>query len=416
MEERRKIITIEYFPDKDSVDLSTLEREISAFREKGFIVNIFSDCWQPPNDFIEQQEIDYLPPALLVTAEAELDNHSLPESAEIEIICDFILSPHIEIIGSGEQDYLVKFTDNQTGETLDEAVIKPGFWVNADRKWFTEWKVAVFLAEQRIFEHFFSVRKKKVFISFQSKSLKNTLAWFPFLVKFKEKHDCYLVVSTSFNNLFQNKYPEIDFVEPDADVTNLYAAYEIGIFSEAEKRHKNDPHLIPLQQVAADYLGIEYSEIKPEIFWEEQDRIISGNYVCIFAESEESFKFLSKKGWQEIVDELNKTGFRVIVLGKEKSRLRGVEDLAGELSLNETINYLHFSRFFIGQSSDLSWLAWTLNVPVILLAGLKSLATEFQQGVRVVKPETKKLRSGKNKREINPKDIWQVILYFLAQN
>jgi len=44
--------------------------------------------------------------------------------------------------------------------------------------------------------------------------------------------------------------------------------------------------------------------------------------------------------------------------------------------LNSVVNYLQHSEFFIGISSGLSWLSWSLNVPTILISGFSEEYTE----------------------------------------
>ena len=52
-------------------------------------------------------------------------------------------------------------------------------------------------------EETISFKGKKVFISFESSSLGDTISWVPYCEEFRKKHDCEVVVSTFSNFLFE---------------------------------------------------------------------------------------------------------------------------------------------------------------------------------------------------------------------
>ena len=47
----------------------------------------------------------------------------------------------------------------------------------------------------------------------------------------------------------------------------------------------------------------------------------------------------------------------------------GAEDLTGNKSLQERIDIIKDSDFFVGFSSGLSWLVWGCQVPVVMISG-----------------------------------------------
>ena len=55
-----------------------------------------------------------------------------------------------------------------------------------------------------------------------------------------------------------------------------------------------------------------------------------------------------------------------------------------EIPLTDRINDLYFCDFFIGLGSGLSWLAWALNKPVVMISGFSNPATEFYTPYRVI--------------------------------
>ena len=49
------------------------------------------------------------------------------------------------------------------------------------------------------------------------------------------------------------------------------------------------------------------------------------------------------------------------------------------------MNLLHYSEFFVGLSSGLSWLAWALNKQVVLISNMTNKEHEFQSNcIRIV--------------------------------
>ena len=54
------------------------------------------------------------------------------------------------------------------------------------------------------------------------------------------------------------------------------------------------------------------------------------------------------------------------------------------LPISDRVNDLYFCDFFIGLGSGLSWLAWALNKPVILISGFSNTQTEFYTPYRVI--------------------------------
>jgi hypothetical protein len=61
-----------------------------------------------------------------------------------------------------------------------------------------------------------------VFIAFDSSSLGDTIAWMPYVLEFKKKHECDVVVSTHKNFLFEKVYPELEFVNPGSTVNGIH--------------------------------------------------------------------------------------------------------------------------------------------------------------------------------------------------
>ncbi len=51
----------------------------------------------------------------------------------------------------------------------------------------------------------------------------------------KKKHNCHVIVSTFRNELFQDVYPELEFVNPGTIVNNIDGMYTLGWFYDESK-------------------------------------------------------------------------------------------------------------------------------------------------------------------------------------
>ena len=80
------------------------------------------------------------------------------------------------------------------------------------------------------------------------------------------------------------------------------------------------------------------------------------------------------EGWQKVVDYLNSQNYEVVLYSKERSGYMGNDNPKGvvqfaEGSLHNVIDDMQSCEFFIGLGSGLSWLAWSVGIPVILISG-----------------------------------------------
>ena len=221
-----------------------------------------------------------------------------------------------------------------------------------------------------------NLKNKRVYVSFESSSLGDSIAWIPYLEEFRKKHDCELIVSTFWNKLYEKSYPDIEFVEPTSVVNNLYAMYYLGWFYDSDKEPVL-PNTIPLQQTATNLLGLDFVEIKPNMDFIPKEKSITGKYVTIANESTAGLKYWNyPNGWQEVVDYLVHRGYKVINVSKNGDDLNKVTKLK-DTSIENTMNVIHHSEFFIGLSSGLSWLAWSIGKHVVMISNFTKADHEF---------------------------------------
>jgi autotransporter strand-loop-strand O-heptosyltransferase len=299
---------------------------------------------------------------------------------KIDINFNFVKQPFLEITGRSNKKYKTKFYD-ENDICLYENTIKANHWVKLSRQWFTEWKIKVLENNKLIHDYKLDYTDRRVYISLESSSLGDTIAWIPYVEEFRMKHNCHVIVSTFKNFLFESVYPEIEFVEPGSAVNDIFGMYSVGWFYDSFKEPV-EPNLIPLQKTATNILGLEYKEIKPRIAYTPSN-IFDGKIVTIATNSTAGCKFWTREGWQELINYLTRKGYRVINVSLENNPFDNCEPLEDK-SLQNTMDAIASSEFFIGLSSGLSWLAWALNVPVVMIANFTEDNHEFEC-IRVTK-------------------------------
>jgi autotransporter strand-loop-strand O-heptosyltransferase len=303
----------------------------------------------------------------------------------------FINGPYLEIKGGLDKEYNVEFIDQKTGIIHHSGKIKKDHWIRANVSYFVDWKIKVDDGKS-VFEYKMNLKAKRVYVALESKSLGDTLAWFPQIKEFEKKHGCEMIVSTFWNKFFEKEYPEFQFVEPAVEVTNLHAMYLIGWFYKEDgsidyNRHSSEFKNIQLQKTASDILGLDYKEVKPRMAVKKN--VKKEKIVTIAVHSTAQSKYWNNKtGWQKVVDYVKSLGYRVILISKEEDGYMGNKNPIGveylnDTSIEATIDILQRSKMFIGISSGLSWLSWALGTRTCVISGFSNPVTEFEDCIRV---------------------------------
>jgi autotransporter strand-loop-strand O-heptosyltransferase len=218
------------------------------------------------------------------------------------------------------------------------------------------------------------LKGKRVFISLESKSLGDTIAWIPYCEEFRKTYECEVVVSSFLNHLFEKEYPSLEFVGRGVVVENIVAMIELGWFYDKDKEPTH-PATIPLQQAATNILGLEYKEVLPKLNFTPKKRPLESKYVCIATHSTSGLKYWSY--WQEVIDYLLYNGYKVVEISKDDTDYKSLIEVKDK-SIPSIMNYLYHCEFYIGLSSGLSWLAWALEKKVIMIANFSTKDHEFQ--------------------------------------
>lgn len=294
----------------------------------------------------------------------------------------FVVNPFFEILGQGGREFNIKLFDDKS--LVYENNIKINSWVKLNREYYAKWKTEVRENNNLIYENVLDLEDKRVYISFGSKSLGDSLAWIPYCEEFRKKHNCELIVSTFLNDLFKDQYPNIEFVEPGKTVYDIYAQYQLGWFYNENGEFDSNKHPLdfrkqPLQKTVTDILGLDYNEIRPKL---NLPKVEKKKKVGIGFHSTAQAKYWNNPdGWQSVIDHLDALGYECMIYSKEGDGYmnnfypKGVTLFKGG-NLQEVINDLVSCEFFIGLGSGLSWLAWACELPVILISGFSEKFAE----------------------------------------
>jgi autotransporter strand-loop-strand O-heptosyltransferase len=298
-----------------------------------------------------------------------------PYKQPITIIYNNVGQPFLEIKGALESIFNVRFYD-ESGELHYQNNIGCNNWVRLHRSYYTKWYVRVKENDEVVvYKNSLDYTGKRVYIAFDSSSLGDSIAWMPYVLEFKKKHNCHVIVSTFRNELFQDVYPELEFVNPGTIVNNIDGMYTLGWFYD-ESKEPELPNTIPLQKAATNILGLEYEEIVPRIAFTPKKRPYK-KYITIATNSTSGCKFWTRESWQELINHYHNEGYKIVNVSLEDNPFDNCI-VPEDKSIENTMNLIYYSKFFVGLSSGLSWLAWALKKDVVMISNFTQKDHEFK--------------------------------------
>ncbi|MDH2344190.1 autotransporter strand-loop-strand O-heptosyltransferase [Bradyrhizobium sp. SSUT77] len=302
------------------------------------------------------------------------------------------------LLPEAEHPWRVRLSDLDTGNILFETDLKAGR-INSTKRYFVRARIEVWADGKEVLRHHYSAENRDVMVQFPVGTLGDSLGWFPYAVKFKDKHACKLTcaIGEKLIPLLAPAYPDITFVpHEEVEPNRYYATYSMGLFFDDTDgvRQPCDFRHVGLHRTAGYILGVDPTEVPPSLALADAGRPIADRYVCIAAQSTTQCKYWNNPhGWREIVAFLKEAGYRVICIDQKPTHGHGLlwnhipygaEDQTGDRPLADRARWLAHADFFIGLSSGLSWLAWAAGVPVVLISGFTHPTNEFDTPYRVI--------------------------------
>lgn len=314
----------------------------------------------------------------------------------INLSVNFKDGAHVELKGD-PGNYTTVFYNSLTGDEIWKCSIGANEWAKTYQKYFIPWKISILKDGRKIFDYTMDLTDKRVAVFIESDSLGDNLAWIPYIWEFAKKHKCEIYCVSSMDFLFKKGYPGVNFISSD-EYYNLektfYARYRIGWFIENNGSMQyslcpNDIRLQPMQKTASDILGLDFQEIRPII--SDDVEIKKRKKVTIGVQATAQSKYWNfDGGWEKVCDYLISRGYSVVDI--DRDRVFGTpekwntipekaKDDTGNIPLYDRIRSIKESEIFIGLGSGLSWLAWAVGTPVVLISGFSKPYTEPSDGV-----------------------------------
>ena len=290
-----------------------------------------------------------------------------------------------------EGNFRVKVSDFDTEQIFFDKYISGGRLLSAEN-YFIRWHVEVFLDEKKIFDHTLNLEGKPVAVMFMSNRLGDVLALLPCLREFKNFHRCdlYFCPDNNFRELVAQLYPDIQLID-EIDF-KTYATYYPAMVWSPFPIVPVDIRQMSMNRMGGLLLGTDYLPSKA-VFKPTEPPVTEEPYVCIAVQASNTRKsWLWPGGWDIVVEYLKSLGYRVFCIDKNAEETNdgftlrkpeGAEDFTGNRPLLERANMLYHAEFFIGLGSGLSWLADTVDCPVVMICGFSQNWHEFYTPYRV---------------------------------
>lgn len=303
-------------------------------------------------------------------------------------------------------NWRVCLKDHDTGNILFETTIAAGV-VASTKKYYVRFQVLVWDLSSAgkeanaapLLHHVHNTAGREVLVQFPVGTLGDTLGWMPYAAAFQRRHGCLLscAMSAKLIPLFRKTYPEIRFfTHENVRAERYYATYSLGLFFDDHDgvRQPSDFRLVGLHRTAGYILGVDPREEPPLVDLPDDSRPIAEPYVCIAVQSSTQSKYWNNPtGWHEVIAYLKQAGYRVICIDQKKVHGTGIswnhiphgaEDETGDRPIVERARWLKHAAFFVGLSSGLSWLAWAVGTPVVMISGFTHPTNEFQTPYRII--------------------------------
>lgn len=311
-------------------------------------------------------------------------------------------------------EWRITMADDDAGTTLFDTSVSTPSTACSNARWFIRHRIRIVERTTggqptgREFEHLYDATAKTVTIHLPTGTLGDSIAWFAYAARFRDAHGCRLRVTMAepLTELLTDAFEGIEVVSNEAAknesfASESYATYCIGLFFNDAARHfqPTDFRTVGLHRTAGHILGLDASTSQdPEPYLTrlaaDTEPPIEGRYVCIAVQATTASKMWNLPGgWIELIAWLKNQGIEAVCIDMHRATGNGLahmsiphgcRDETGRRSLTERARWLRHAEGFIGLSSGLSWLAWALGKPVVLISGFTHPLNEFHTPYRVI--------------------------------
>lgn len=309
--------------------------------------------------------------------------------SKLQVSHHFIKGAYCAVHGGEPGQYNIQILNAKTGQIISQDVVPMDHYHQINETcYYVPYQVRVLKDGKVVSDYVMDLKGQVVLISFESDALGDTVAWLPFVDVFASKHGCCVVCATFWNELFSGKYPHIVFVKPGTVVQNLYAQYCLGWAYHPVPEQVN---VLPLAKISADILGLEFNgAVRPIIDMSGREwRRAEWRYAVISTYGRgQAKRWHHPGGWQAVIDHLNAKGLKVVVIQSEPmGQFNGDVRIPASDDIRVAAQWLLYAEVFIGLSSGISWLAWALGVPTVMISGFTLPSNEPDDVARIINTE-----------------------------
>ena len=350
-----------------------------------------------PVRFFYGPSLTHLPKDILAKILAYFHSNKLTNSPIIGqinipgVLMDFNFGLRLQI--PDDNSYHVKVRDYFNDVILFDEEITNTTLISAE-KFFVHWHVTISKDGKVLFDYKFNPRGQRVHFIFHQ-ALGDNITLFPYMDAFQKAYGCKIscTVPTYLQELVKTYYPHIE--QTETLPYDTYATYYMAACINVPIGAHWDSRAVPLVDVGHTILS-DAQIVKPKkvVFKPTKPRQIMEPYVCIAVQASTTAKsWLYPGGWDIVVNYLKQRGYRVLCIDRDREcdnygnivkMPEGAEDFTGNIPLMERVNMLAYADFFIGVGSGLSWIAWSLNIPVVMISGISEIWAEFENPYRII--------------------------------
>lgn len=152
------------------------------------------------------------------------------ESSEISFSVDFSNGLKLNTKSNKPQNLFIQIIDDDKNEILceDNFISGESYLFNPNK--FVKYKISVYNEiGDKLYNYSLDLKDKQIWIKLESSSVGETVSWIPYIDEFRKKHQCKVLCTTYWNNLFKTEYPNITFIEPTEFVkhSDVFSIYKI---------------------------------------------------------------------------------------------------------------------------------------------------------------------------------------------